>query len=282
MFKVFTLCIGLAIFSHTVFAGSVQTTSMLTVIFLNCGQGDSIFIQTPRNERILIDTCPDGAITRQELSKHIPFGDTRIDLLILTHGDSDHIGGIEPLLQYFQFRGIMAPEYTFRELSPKIRNLIAFSHISTFFANNTRDIILGDIVIDILYPAQDALLESSSSNNGSLVARLIFGSQSILFTGDAELELEEHLLAMGLHLQSTILKGGHHGSKTSSSDMFIQAVTPNNVIFQNGAGNTFGHPHPDIMKKFEELHIPVYNTSINGEVRLYCTKEQCTISTDVS
>lgn len=236
------------------------TGNDLKVSVLNVGQGDSILIQTAEHKNILIDAGESGQVI-DELGNKINFFNKTIDLAIITHPHADHFGGFLELIQKYPIKQIMLtgaiskdPKYI--DLLNKIRNL----KIPIIFPQNNQDLqISNNIYLDIIYPfAGQSLIgqDVSNKNNISIITKLITDSQSqILLTGDAEHEQEREILLSGQDIQSPILKLGHHGSKTATSDAFLSAVKPQTAIISAGVDNKFGHPHQEIIDKLSDIQI---------------------------
>lgn len=252
---------------------NTQRENFLEVVFLDVGQGDSIFIQTPNGYQILIDAGPNSDVVRS-LSKFLPYYDRSIDLLIATHSDSDHVAGFVDIIQRFRvdYYGKNFIDDT-DALNTEILNLIDQNMINQVLLGSGDQIILDkdkDIYLNILWPPKD--YEEKENNDNSIVARLVYGGVSFLMTGDASVEVEEKLvdhLVQDIQsdiLKSDILKAGHHGSKTSSSEYFLQKVKPEYTIISAGAGNKFGHPHEEVIQRIEEQKIKILETSVLGSI----------------
>ncbi|PIP66544.1 competence protein ComE [Candidatus Peregrinibacteria bacterium CG22_combo_CG10-13_8_21_14_all_44_10] len=241
----------------------------LVVNFLNVGQGDSILIQTPSDKIILIDGGP-GTSVLTELNDVLPFLEKDIDLMVLTHPHSDHIEGLVAVLKRYNVDAalITGVSYTNSYYEEFLKDLPLEADV--YFASAEHDFDFGDgVFLDVLYPFDEISgKEFDNLNNSSIVIRLIYGDTAILLTGDAEIEVEEMLLAEGVLLSSDILKAGHHGSRTASSTAFVQAVSPGIVVIECGSDNSFGHPHDEAMTIFEEIGADVYRTDLDGRVTM--------------
>jgi competence protein ComEC len=248
----------------------------LEVIFFNVGQGDSAFIQTPSGQQVLIDGGPDSTVINK-LARVLPFYDRTIDLIILTHPEKDHIAGLLDVLKRYKVENIMwtgvvrdIPEWQEWE------KLIAQegSHIEIAKAGE-RVVLQGEdpcrkdercVFFDILNPEKNLSGQHfEDSNDTSIVGVLSFGSDSFLFTGDISSKEEEKLLDK--NIAADVLKVAHHGSKYSSSEQFLEKVSPKIAVIPVGENN-YGHPSPDVLAKFKNFGINVLLTKLNGDIKI--------------
>lgn len=243
---------------------------VLTVAFLDVGQGDSIFIQSPTGQQVLIDGGPDKSVLRQ-LATVMPFYDRSIDVVIATHPDSDHISGLVDVLQRYAVSLIMRPGV--QHDTPATNSLLLAAaqeeeggDAREVFARRGQVLDLGGgAYLHILFPDRDAT--NLETNMASIVARLTYGDTSVLLTGDSPSEIEEYLVSLdGTDLKSDILKLGHHGSKTSSGDLFLGYVDPQWGVISVGADNRYGHPHQEVLDTLERFGIATKNTAEGGSV----------------
>ncbi len=265
------LCIVAVLVAMPAFWLTFSAASELEVDFLDIGQGDSILIKTPYGQNVLIDGGPDYNVINR-LAEEMPWWDRTIDLMILTHPHDDHVNGLNDVIRRYKVQKILytgvvhnAPGYlTWLEL---IKN----SKIPLVIIDRPQKITLGeDCYLDILYPRESLLgKEVANLNNSSIVAKLVYGQTKFLFMGDAEIEVEQELLENNTNLSAQVLKAGHHGSDTSSSEEFLAAVKPEKVVIQVGADNQFGHPSRRVIKRLERLGARVFRNDIDGTIRLY-------------
>lgn len=233
----------------------------LEVHFIDVGQGDSILIQTT-SKNILIDGGNRGNIALNYLNNR---GIETLDLVIGTHPHADHIGGLINVMEAIPVREVIDPGVvhttkTFEDYLTLIdEKNIKFSEGR---AGMTRD-LGGGAAMQIIHPSSPS---SSHLNNASIVARVTFGQISFLFTGDAEAEAESQILNRGYTLDSTILKVGHHGSRTSTTAAFLSAVGPDAGVIMCGTGNTYGHPHKETLHKLHSAGVNIYRTDIQGNI----------------
>lgn len=247
---------------------SLLPSSALRVHVFDVGQGDSILLTSPSGKHILVDGGPNLSLL-QHLAKSLPFFDRTIDLLIITHPNTDHLTALPTLLQHYHVRSALLPRTSSSlPLYQKILDIFLQKNISVLFARPDRDIHLGDgVIIDTLWPPESLTNEwSDNLNNIAVVTRAISRDQSILLTGDIEEKAEMAILASGADLRTTILKVAHHGSKTSTSTGFLLASTPRKAIISVGKNNRYQHPHPSTVARLRHFGITVITTAENGTV----------------
>ncbi|MCD6290622.1 MAG: DNA internalization-related competence protein ComEC/Rec2 [Anaerolineae bacterium] len=260
----------LSIAAILVWIGAIQgPDGLLHVFFLDVGQGDAILIQTPSGHQVLIDGGPSPAQLAWQLGRHMPFWDRGIDIVALTHPDSDHMNGLVPLADRYQIGMVIGSPITDR--SPEARpwlTTLRHHHIRREIAQRGARIHMGDGVwLDVLHPPAHLLLNTQADdNNNSLVVRLGYGHICVLLTGDAEREAELSMITSGQPLRCPILKVSHHGSAGATSPEFLAAVMPQIAIFQVGRDNPFGHPAPAVLKRL--AHTRIYRTDRDGTIEL--------------
>ncbi|PIR57635.1 MAG: MBL fold metallo-hydrolase [Parcubacteria group bacterium CG10_big_fil_rev_8_21_14_0_10_38_31] len=245
-----------------------ETRSTLMVAFLDIGQGDAIFIETPNGNQVLIDGGRNKKVL-EELGKIIPFYDKSIDVLIATHPDADHIGGLPEVIKNFDISLVMEPGASSdTNIYKEFRRVISEKNIQTIQARQGMKINLDEnAYLEILFPNQD--VDGWDTNDASIVARLIYGENSFLFTADSPQKIENYLASVYQdNLKTDILKVGHHGSKTSSSETFLGYTNPDYAIISAGRDNTYGHPHQEVMKRLEDFGIPTLRTDELGTIRI--------------
>jgi len=241
----------------------------LHIFMLNIGQGDSILIQTPTDERLLIDGGPDDSVL-QELGKVMPFYERRIEAIILTHPHADHVNGLVEVLKRYQVHQVMITGVFYK--NPGYQALleeIAEQHLAVLFAGNGQDYQIGNVTLDLLYPLESLQGRSfDNMNNSSIVFRLLYGHRSFYFNGDLEVEGETKLLASGLNLGADVLKVGHHGSRTSSQEALLDKIKPRFALISCGVNNKFHHPHPETLEHFQERGIRTFRTDLDGTIEV--------------
>jgi competence protein ComEC len=251
---------------------------LLEVTFFDVGQGDAIFIETPSRHQILIDGGPSPLIL-EKLAESLPFWDRTIDLIILTHPEYDHLTGLIEILKRYKvenilWTGILRDTAGYKEWQRLIRDETA----EIFIAEAGQKIILSESdinsFIDVLYPFENLEgQEFKDSNNTSIVAKLIFGENSFLFTGDAYKSAEKKLIDKEINLASDIFKVGHHGSKTSNSEEFIEKVSPEIAVISVGQDNPYHHPHQETLDTLEKYGIKILRTDKDGDIQILCDSQ---------
>ncbi len=239
---------------------------MLTVSFLDVGQGDAIFIDAPSGRQILIDGGRDRSVLRQ-LARVMPWWDRTVDIVVATHPDLDHINGLIDVLARYRVGTIIHSSVegdtaTFDTFNQAMENEKA--HEIVAMRGQVVDIGKG-IFLEILFP--DRLVSSVDTNDGSIIARLVYRNTSFMLTGDAPSKIENYLVQLDSDgLNSDVLKAGHHGSKTSSSELFLGFVNPEYAVYSRGCDNSYGHPHQDIVARFARFEIPTLDTCEEGTI----------------
>jgi competence protein ComEC len=266
----------LVFFSVLAFAADSKSESGIKVYFLDVGQGDSIFIETENKIQILIDGGPDNKVI-QKLSEIMPFWDRTIDLIILTHPDHDHIGGLSEVLKRYEVKGIIETGIFCDKAECEIwRDLIEKEKAVRILPKLGDSIVLDENTrILILNPFESVAGEKvSKTNNTSVVAKLVYGDKSILLTGDIEKQIEEKLVLGGIKIDSDYLKIPHHGSKTSTTEEFLDNISPRLAFISLGLNNNYGHPHEEVLARLEKRNIKYYRTDESGTILLNCKLNQ--------
>ena len=246
-----------------------ETEQRLTVTVLDVGQGDAILIETPGGRNILVDGGPSGPRLMQALGEELPASTRRLDLVVLTHAQDDHLTGLIAALERYDVPATLAGRLGATTAAYAAwQGALTLEGAAVHFAAAGEWLDLGGgIRLEVLAPGE-RLLESTDDdlNNNSVVLRLAFGEISFLLTGDLAAEGEEALLNATSGLRSTVLKVGHHGSDGSTTPGFLAAVSPRIAVISAGAENTHGHPHPTTQLRL--AGIPYFRTDENGSVRL--------------
>lgn len=253
---------------------TADSNSVLAVHFLDVGQGDAIFIETPDQVQILIDGGPDGSVLR-ELGEVMSMFDKTIDVVLATHNDKDHIGGLVDVLARYQVSVIMQTNnQSDTSVGQQFFKKTEAERASVIYPIAGERYILGaSTTLTIFSPAGD--VSNHESNPSSIVAKLEYGNTSFFLTGDAPDRIEEYLAsAYQDELKSTVLKLGHHGSRTSTSPVFIASVLPAYSIVSAGENNSYGHPHAEVVERVEEVGSHILSTAEVGRVSFYSDGER--------
>jgi len=232
------------------------------VHFIDVGQGDSILVQSVDNA-VLIDAGTRAA--GQAVISHIEsLGIDTIDIIVATHPHSDHIGGLPGVMDRFNVGELWMPDVP-HDTDTFLRFLEAIERndIDVHFAQAGDILTSGIIQMTTVAPIGSGY---ANLNDYSIVLHMQYGETSFLFTGDAEAISEREMVAAGRNLQANILGVGHHGSRTSSTNEFLDAVRPAAAIIQSGAGNPHGHPHPEVLNRFAERGIVVLRNDEMGTI----------------
>ena len=276
--SVFIILVFLAVIN--IFALTVVRTlsapQLLEVDFFNVGQGDSIFIKTPSRHKILIDGGPDNGVI-EKLAKTMPFWDRTIDLVVLTHPDKDHVAGLIDVFKRYRvdnvlWTGVVRDTLEYKKwvgvLEKEQASIVIAQSGQRIKSSSSGQSSERTVYFDILNPS-DRLegLEFDKSNDTAVVARMYFKDNSFLFTGDIGFSAEEKMVSSKIELNSDILKVGHHGSKYSTGDFFLEKVLPSVAVIQVGK-NSYGHPAPETLEKLGKFDIDILRTDTGGDIEI--------------
>ncbi len=248
-----------------------QPDGDLHVYFLDVGQGDAIFIQTPSGRQILIDGGAYPTVLNDHLGRIIPFWDRDIDLIIATHPDADHIAALPGLFDHYQVGRLITNGQTVDEQS-------ALALLTAAAENETavHQVTAGEVIaiedglrVEILNPAAGFQAQIKDHDNDRSVAlRLTYSDFSLLLTGDAGDMAEKKMMVDGHPLSAVVYKAGHHGAKSSSSTEFLEAVRPQFVVISVGEENQYGHPHEEVLQRVHDVGAAVLRTDELGTIEL--------------
>lgn len=245
---------------------STTTSDYLTVRFLDVGQGDAIHVMTPDGYEMLIDGGPSAAVLR-ELARGRSFFDRTIDVVVATHPDTDHVGGLVDVLERYKVDWLLetvaesdSPAATAYQNAAKLEG----AHLISAQAGQV--IQLGaSTTVRILSPQGDTT--NWASNASSIIVQIVYGDIEFMLTGDAPSSIEEYLVGeYGSTLESEVLKLGHHGSKTSSSQIFVDTVKPQFAVVSASEGNRYGHPHFSVIDRVWKAKAEVLSTAELGTI----------------
>lgn len=234
---------------------------------LDIGQGDALFIESPTGTQVLVDAGPVKKILGPLRKMMSPF-DRTIDMIVITNPDADHIGGFADVLKNYKVGLVLEPgtindSKTFQNLKQTIEQ----KKIPDVLARQGMKLDLGGgATMDVLFPDHD--VSTWTANDGSVVARLVYGDTSVMLTGDATMATEKILVEKlpKLNLASTVLKVGHHGSRTSSSSIFVNRVSPLFALISDGKDNKYGHPHSETLAVLEKAGAKILRTDLLGTI----------------
>ena len=242
----------------------------IRIHFLDVGQGDSILI-TSNEGVILVDASLKNSSVTKSICEYIQnLGINEIDYFVLTHPHADHIGGAPTIINTFEIKNVIMPDCAATtKIFEETLDAIEAKNINVLEAVSGDEYSVGSVNFKILAPNSASY---SETNDYSVVFRLSYGEASAMFTGDAEKLSEDEILSKysARELKSDLLKVGHHGSSSSSSVDFLKAVSPKYAVMSLGKDNSYGHPHDEIIKRFENMEITYYRTDIEGTVVFSC------------
>jgi len=245
-------------------ADSKSWEKPLKVHFIDVGQGDSILIQCPDGTTILIDGGKIWCYTF--LGDYLRrSGVEDIDYLIISHPHGDHYGGLIKILKKFKIDTILVSgqEDTTEHYQKFMETVESLKGVKYKLARAGDKYSFGDVELLIMHPSSQL---SDSVNNCSIIAKLIYGNESFLFTGDAEEDAELETIARGYNLKSTVLKVGHHGSRTSTDQYFLSRVSPREAVICVGENNFYGHPTEQVLRRLKRGGIKIYRTDQDGTI----------------
>ncbi len=250
---------------------------MLELTAIDVSQGDSLLLVFPDGETMLVDAGGFPGMSRMARKPNIDVGEDvvspylwsrrirHLDYAVLTHGHSDHMGGLPAILDNFHPRALWIGAEPDTDEWENVRRHAKADHVPIVsFTRKSPEMHIGGTTVRILAPSPDYVPDKEATNDDSLVFQVTYGSRSILMTGDAERPIEDDMLQSGLLQHVTLLKVGHHGSKTSSSEEFLDAVAPRYAFISDGYKNQFHHPSPGVLERFAEHHTAVFRTDQHG------------------
>jgi competence protein ComEC len=262
-----------------------EPAGLLRVEFLDVGQGDSTFITFPNGETMLIDGGGKVNFAAESDDEPQPFesdqprigemvvseflwekGYSKIDRMVVTHADADHSQGLADVMRNFSVGEMWAGTsvHDGLEMTDLTESAKKYS-IPVMRIGRGEIFEISGVTVEVLWPVKSAI-KSGSDNNSSVVLRLIYGESEFLFTGDIEKETEEELTTTGTDLNADIIKVPHHGSRTSSTGSFVNAVSPRLAIIPVGRRSMFGHPHSEVVERWKSINADVKITGEKGTI----------------
>ncbi len=240
--------------------------NVLTVAFLDIGQGDAIFIEAPNGAQVLLDGGPNKKVLR-EIASLMPFYDRSLDVVIASHPDKDHVGGLPAVFARYEIGMAIDPGIEHdTAVYQEFERLVKEKNIERIRARRGQIIWLDrGVYLEILFPDRDPT--GWDTNDASIVARLVYGDTSFMLTGDSPQKMEQYLVGLDSdNLASDVLKLWHHGSKTSTSELFLGFVSPAYAVVSAGKDNSYGHPHKEVLELVERFGIPILATYETGSI----------------
>jgi competence protein ComEC len=256
-------------FPPAVYARQLELTA------IDVGQGDSLLVAFPDSKLMLIDGGGVLAFGRPVKSRFdtgedvvSPYLWTRsirkIDIVVLTHAHDDHAGGLPAIIENFHPRELWTGATPASAAWSAVRNAALAEKTKIVAMTSGERFPYGDARIEVLSPPSDYLPGDSPKNNDSLALRVTYGQRTFLLTGDMEKPMESRLLASGQPVRADVLKVGHHGSNTSSTDPFLDAVAPTFAVISDGFENSFHHPHPRVLARLAAHRVEILRTDRQG------------------
>ncbi len=245
--------------------------------FIDIGQGDSILIYSNGMSAMIDfgDNVDDGAELMRSLRS---YGIKRLDCMIITHYDSDHIGGADTVLKQMDVDNIILPK-RYEEDSKaldEVDKAVAKSDAAIYDAVLGTVIYIGDFTLTIVayYP------DEADTNERSIVVMAEMEGKRFLFTGDANSTIEKQMMTDGIDLDCDVFKAGHHGSKYSNDIEFLEYITPEYAVISCGELNSYGHPHSEVLKNFNKVDATVFRTDIEGDITFYVEEGKLRVDTE--
>lgn len=259
---------------------------LLHVYFLDVAQGDAILIQTPHHQTMLIDGGPANGNVISEIGKVLPFYKRTIDVVLETHPDADHIGGLPKVLKDFSTEVFVEPGVRSETMTDNyVHQLLDEKKVEVIKARRGMSIVLDQdnhIEFVTYFPDRDVSSWKSKTNDASIVGQLRYGSSTFLFTGDSPISIENYLMKnlAAIDLKSDVLKVGHHGSRTSTSEAFLKVVNPDVAVISVGKNNRYGHPHEEVTTRLNKFHIKILRTDDHRTIKINASENKIIFDND--
>ncbi len=262
--------VAIALYLATFYSSKIanHSSSQLQVSFLDIGQGDAIYIKAPNGNDMLIDGGKTSGTLSKKMKSAMSPGDKAIDIILETHPDADHIGGLPMLIENYRIGQFIEPGISSgSKLYATLLSDVSAYKVPHIIARTGMKIILDQergIVFTVLAPR--SLYEGEDTNDASIVGMLTYGEQTFMLTGDAGVPTENEILKTKADISANVIKLGHHGSRTSSSEAFLKAVRPITAIISAGCDNSYGHPHKEVIERVMSLRILKLSTCESGTI----------------
>lgn len=266
---IFTLLLLLCFFSSLLtkkFNSYKVNPNLMYVHYINVDQGNAILIQV-NNKNLLIDSGPKSH--KKQLVKFLnDLNISKLDYVIATHPHEDHIGNMNTVLNSYKVQSFYAPKvYSYTKSFEQMIDSLKSNNLKINpIKRGCNTINLGfQTNVEVFSPINDTY---DNENNYSPVIKISFGNNSFLFTGDAEKEIEDKLILLNDDLKADILKVSHHGSSSSTSDSFLNRVSPKYAVISVGKNNIYDHPNDTIISKLNTYNIDILRTDIQNNITL--------------
>ena len=261
--------------------GVKTVDSDFSVYYLDVGQSDCTIVVCD-DEVLMIDCGTYNQLNTIRQSIHT-LNINKIDYMVVTHQHDDHMGSAIDLLEDLTVENFIMPKLTqSNNVTSKTYNVLINTldskNINKIPAQDCKSFMLGEALVEILAPT----VQSNNLNNMSVVLKVTYGNTEFLFQGDAESKIENDLLRSDYDIDVDVLKTGHHGSKTSSSDKYIEATSPEIAIISSGYGNNYGHPNAMVLERLEKEGISTFTTLLDGDIAVASDGETITVYTQNS
>ena len=285
--------LGIFLLAITLIAASIMVWTRifdgpdgeLHVYFFDVGQGDSALIVTPTGKQILVDGGPGSQSATAALAGRLPGGDRSLDMVVLTHLDSDHSRGLLEVLDRYSVASILSgPENPQSTMYPQWRSMLDRENATEILAQAGQQVVLEPgVSLQVLNPPDQPAGESAKDqNNNGVVLRLVHNDVSFLLAADIEAPAENRLVRSGPAIDSAVLKVAHHGSRTSTIPAFLAKANPSVAVISVGAANRFGHPRPEILERLTEAigEDSIFRTDLDGTVEFISDGQALWVKTE--
>jgi beta-lactamase superfamily II metal-dependent hydrolase len=245
----------------------LTTPTKLKVSFLDVGQGDAIFVQTPSGKSMMIDGGVSN-IVLSKLSSDLSYFDNDIDVMVATHPDADHITGLIPVLEKYGVKNfVTSPVVGNTKIFEDLHKHVLEEHADSYIAKTGDVIDFHDgVIAHILYPQATYHGNKNDTNDASVSVLVTYGDESFLLTGDLPSKEESKLLDAGLPKNITVYKAGHHGSKYSSGEQLLTYIKPEYAVISAGKNNSYGHPNPEAIERLQKYSKEIISTIDRGTI----------------